>query len=39
MFWRKRIFRILAFIVIFILTLLLMMVRSDGDISCLYAGF
>ena len=39
MFWKKRIVKVLAFMVILLLTLLLLMVRSDGDISCLYTTF
>ena len=39
MFWKKRVVKILITIVIFALVLLLLMVRSDGDISCLYTTF
>ncbi len=39
MFWKKRIIKILAVLIIVALTILLLMVRSEGDISCLYAGF
>lgn len=39
MFWKKKIFKVFVFLVILALTVLLLMVRSDSDISCLYAGF
>lgn len=39
MFWKRKIVRILAVIVIFALVLLLLMVRNDADISCLYTTF
>ncbi len=39
MFWKKRIVKVLITIAIFILVLLLFMVRSEGDISCLYTTF
>ena len=39
MFWKRKIVKILAVIVIFALMLLLLMVRNDGDISCLYTTF
>lgn len=39
MFWKKRIIKILITMVIFALVLLLLMYRSEGDISCLYTTF
>ena len=37
--WKKRIVKILIVIAVLALMLLLLMVRSDGDISCLYTTF
>lgn len=37
--WKKRIVKIVIAIVVLALMLLLLMVRSDGDISCLYTTF
>ncbi len=37
--WKKRIVKVLITIAVLTLMLLLLMVRSDGDISCLYTTF
>ena len=37
--WKKRIVKIVIALVVLALMLLLLMVRSDGDISCLYTTF
>ena len=37
--WKKRIVKVLITIAVLALMLLLLMVRSDGDISCLYTTF
>lgn len=37
--WKKRIVKIVIAIVVLALMFLLLMVRSDGDISCLYTTF
>lgn len=39
MSWKKRIVKLLGVLLIFALVLLLLMLRSDGDISCLYTTF
>ena len=39
MFWRKKVVKVLAVIVVFALVLLLLMHRSEGDIPCLYTTF
>lgn len=39
MFWKRRIVRILMVIAVFALVLLLLMHRTEGDISCLYTTF
>jgi len=39
MFWRKKVVKVLVAIVVFALVLLLLMHRSEGDISCLYTTF
>ena len=39
MFWKRKIVKVLIVIAVFALLLLLLMVRSDGDISCLYTTF
>lgn len=39
MFWKKRIVRILAAILITALVLYMLIIRQDGDISCLYTNF
>ena len=39
MFWKRRIIKVLVVMVVFALMLLLLMVRSEGDISCLYTTF
>ena len=39
MFWRKKVVKMLVAIVVFALVLLLLMHRSEGDISCLYTTF
>lgn len=39
MFWKKKIVRVLLAVTVFALVLLLLMHRSEGDISCLYTTF
>lgn len=39
MFWKRRIVKVLTVIVVFALVLLLLMHRTEGDISCLYTTF
>ena len=39
MFWKKKTVKVLIIIAVFALVLLLLMSRSDGDISCLYTTF
>ncbi len=39
MFWKKRVVRVLVITVIFVLVLLLLAYRGEGDISCLYTTF
>jgi hypothetical protein len=39
MFWKRKIVKVLIVIAVFALVLLLLMVQSDGDISCLYTTF
>jgi hypothetical protein len=39
MFWKRKIVKILIVMAVFVLMLLLLMVQSDGDISCLYTTF
>lgn len=39
MFWKKKTVKVLAAIVVFALVLLMLMYRSEGDISCLYTTF
>lgn len=39
MFWKKRIVKVLIVTAVFALMLLLLTVRSEGDISCLYTTF
>ena len=39
MFWKRKIVKVLIVIMVFVLALLLLMVRSEGDISCLYTTF
>lgn len=39
MFWKRRIVRVLLAVTVFALVLLLLMHRTEGDISCLYTTF
>ena len=39
MFWKRKIVKVLTVIVVFALVLLLLMHRTEGDISCLYTTF
>ncbi len=39
MSWKRKIIKVLAVIAVFALVLLMFMLRSDGDISCLYTTF
>ncbi len=39
MFWEKRIVRILAAILMIVLVFVMLLLRSNGDISCLYTNF
>lgn len=39
MFWKKRIVRILAVMLIVALVFFMLLSRSNGDISCLYTNF
>ena len=39
MFWKKRIVRILAAILIIVLVFFMLLSHSKGDISCLYTSF
>lgn len=39
MCWKRKIAKVLIVIAVFALALLLLMVRSEGDISCLYTTF
>lgn len=39
MFWKKKIVRVLLAVTVFALVLLLLMHRTEGDISCLYTTF
>lgn len=39
MFWKRRIVKVFVVVVVFTLVLLLLMYRTEGDISCLYTTF
>lgn len=39
MSWKRKIGKALAVIAVFALVLLMFMLRTDGDISCLYTTF
>ena len=39
MSWKRKIIKVMAVIAVFALVLLMFMLRTDGDISCLYTTF
>lgn len=39
MLWKKRIVKVLFILAVFALVLLMLMHRTEGDISCLYTTF
>jgi preprotein translocase subunit SecG len=39
MLWKKRIVKVVVVLVVFALVLLMLMHRTEGDISCLYTTF
>ena len=39
MFWKRKIVKVLVVLAVFALVLLMLMHRTEGDISCLYTTF